>query len=313
MTPTASLPSLDRIRELDRSTRTITLKDQRELSYNRFGAEGGRPVFYFHGGPGSRMEGSMFHKEAIHRNYQVICLDRPGHGLSDPKPGYQILDLADDVQALADHLSLDRFGVMGLSGGGPPVFACAYRLGDRLDFAVSMGGAAPIYTDPIASKELSALDRITAQLSVKLPRQVFILLMGLMIGTFKNINTSQRYRKVFGSLLCDADLEIVNTEPGFVPAMMVSIQEAFRQGSAGPADDTVAIVKDWGFSISEIDFPVLIVHGTEDKHVPYSFAEYLGAQVPNSRLIPLEGEGHYTHAIEVGRTFEILEGKYPSE
>lgn len=312
MTPNTPLPSLAQIQELDRSTRTITLPDQREMSFNIYGAEGGRPVFYFHGGPGSRLEGSLFHQAAIERNYQVICLDRPGHGHSDPKPGYQILELADDVQELADHLVLDRFGVMGLSGGGPPVFACAYRLADRLDFAISLGGAAPIYIDPVASRELSALDRITANLSVKLPRRVFVLLMGLMIGTFSKIKTGDQYKKVFRSLLCEADLEVVSTIPGFVPAMMASIQEAFRQGAGGPADDTVAIVKEWGFPVSEIDFPVRIVHGTEDKHVPYSFAEYLHDQLPNSVLIPLEREGHYAHAIDVARTFEIIGGEYPS-
>jgi len=313
MTPNANLPSLAEIQDLDRSTQTITLKDQRKLSFNIFGAEGGKPVFYFHGGPSSRLEGSMARQTALQRNYRIICPDRPGHGLSDPKPGYEIVDLADDVLELAAHLGLDRFGVMGTSGGGPPVIACAYRLKNQLDFAVAFGSAAPIYTDPIASKELSAFDRITANMSVKLPRWLFVFLMGLMISTFKNINTGERYKKVFGSLLCDADLEIVETKPGFVPAMMLSIMEAFRQGAGGPADDTVAIVKDWGFRLKEIDFPVVLVHGTEDKHVPYSFSEYMQTQIPNSRLVPLEGEGHYTHIINVARSFDIIEGIYPKD
>ena len=45
---------------------------------------------------------------AIQRNYRIICPDRPGHGYSDPKPGYEIVDLADDVLELAAHLGLDR-------------------------------------------------------------------------------------------------------------------------------------------------------------------------------------------------------------
>ena len=313
MTSNANIPSLSEIHDLDRTTQIITLKDQRKLSFNIFGADGGAPVFYFHGGPSSRMEGSMLHQIAIQRNYRIICPDRPGHGHSDPKPGYEIVDLADDVLELAAHLGLDRFGVMGTSGGGPPVIACAYRLKNQLDFAVAFGSAAPIYTDPVASKELSAFDRITANMSVKLPRWLFVILMGLMIRTFKNIKTSERYKKILGSLLCDADLEIVESEPGFVPAMMLSIMEAYRQGAGGPADDTVAIVKDWGFLLKEIDFPVVLVHGTEDKHVPYSFSEYMRAQIPNSRLVPLEGEGHYIHFINAERSFDIIEGLYKQE
>jgi pimeloyl-ACP methyl ester carboxylesterase len=310
MTNKVNILSIPEIKDLDQNTQSITLNDQRKLSFNIYGAENGKPIIYFHGGPSSRLEGALSHEIAIERNYQIICPDRPGHGHSDPKPGYKILDLADDVLELADHLGLDHFGVMGVSGGGPPVISCAYRLKDRLDFAIFLGGAAPIYTDPIASRNLSALDRITAGLAARLPRGLFILFMGLMIGTFKNINTKDRYKKVFGSLLCEADLQIVESIPDFVPAMMFSILEAYRNGAGGPADDTVAIVKDWGFPLKEVEYPVVIVHGTEDKHVPYSFAQYLHENIPNSELIPLKGEGHYVHLINAARTFDIIEGKY---
>ena len=82
-------------------------------------------------------------------------------------------------------------------------------------------------------------------------------------------------------------------------------------GAGGPSDDAVAIYKEWGFSLSEITFPVLLAHGTEDKHVPFSFSEYMHVNLLNSTLILLEGDGHYTHLVNTSRSFYIIEGIYP--
>jgi len=128
MTTYAPTISLQEIEHLDRARQTLTLSDNRKLAFNLYGVEDGKPMFYFHGGPSSRLEGALLHHTAIERGYRVICPDRPGHGYSDMKVGYQIVDLAKDVQELAQYLKLDRFGVMGTSGGGPPVIACAYAL-----------------------------------------------------------------------------------------------------------------------------------------------------------------------------------------
>ena len=50
---------------------------------------------------------------------RFIAPDRPGYGASTYAPKRTLPDLAEDVRELADHLGLERFGVVGLSGGGP--------------------------------------------------------------------------------------------------------------------------------------------------------------------------------------------------
>lgn len=77
-------------------SRQIKLHDGRMLGYAEYGDPGGTPVFYFHGFPTSR------------------------------------LDWPDDVADLADELELDRFVVLGGSGGGPFAAACAFRIPARL-------------------------------------------------------------------------------------------------------------------------------------------------------------------------------------
>jgi pimeloyl-ACP methyl ester carboxylesterase len=132
-----------------------------------------------------------------------------------------------------------------------------------------------------------------------------------MIGMIKNIKTAKQYKRSLGEMLCDADAKIINSDPNFLQALVRSIQEAYRQGAGGPSEDAIAIYKDWGLSLSEVTFPVLLTHGKEDKHVPFSFSECMHANLLNSTLIPLEHDGHYTHLVNTSRSFDIIEGIYP--
>ena len=48
------------------------------------------------------------------------------------RPDPTLLGWADDVQALADRLGLDRFAVVGWSAGGGYALACAARMPERI-------------------------------------------------------------------------------------------------------------------------------------------------------------------------------------
>jgi len=101
--------------------KTVRLPDGRSLGYAVCGDPEGRPIFQFHGWPGSRLQARFLDEEATKAGIRVIGLDRPGIGLSDFQPGRQILDWPNDVVALADAMKIDRFAVLGISGGGPYV------------------------------------------------------------------------------------------------------------------------------------------------------------------------------------------------
>lgn len=99
----------------------LKLQDGRNLGYAEYGAPEGVPVFYFHGFPGSRLDYLFFDagEAAAGTNARIIAAERPGYDLSDFKRGRSILDWPDDVTELADALQIDRFAVLGISGGGP--------------------------------------------------------------------------------------------------------------------------------------------------------------------------------------------------
>ncbi len=119
------------------------LPDGRELAYAEYGDVTGRPVFFFHGAPGSR----LFHPpDDVTRGagVRLICVDRPGYGGSTFQPDRRILDWPKDVAALADRLGLDAFAVTGHSAGSPHTLACAYCLPDRVKAAAILCGVGPV-------------------------------------------------------------------------------------------------------------------------------------------------------------------------
>ncbi len=84
-------------------------------------------MFYFHGPPSSRLERRLFSDESLatRLRLRVIAMDRAGMGLSTFQKGRRLSDWPADVAALADALGIERFAVLGFSGGGAYTAACA--------------------------------------------------------------------------------------------------------------------------------------------------------------------------------------------
>ena len=123
---------MSRIDTISATDTTIQLHDARTLGYIEYGNPAGKPLFYFHGHPGSRLEAGFLAEQAQKNNIRLIGVDRPGLGRSTYKAGRHFLDWPDDVVELADRLHINRFAVVGFSGGGPYALACAYKISNRL-------------------------------------------------------------------------------------------------------------------------------------------------------------------------------------
>jgi pimeloyl-ACP methyl ester carboxylesterase len=106
----------------------VQLKGGRKICYNEYGDPDGKPVFYFHGTPGSRNEPTYGHAAALEHGYRIVAPDRPGLGKSDYVKARQMLDWPNDILEMAVELGLRQFGVIGVSGGGPFVLACAHAI-----------------------------------------------------------------------------------------------------------------------------------------------------------------------------------------
>ncbi len=112
----------------DRASQSLSLGDGRKIGYAEYGDPDGLPVIALHGTPGSRFMFALTDEGARARGLRVIAPERPGYGRSDFHRFETLADTASDVEALADALGLDRFALMGMSGGGPHAVAAAHLL-----------------------------------------------------------------------------------------------------------------------------------------------------------------------------------------
>src|SRR5690349_24305208 len=109
-----------------REERTIPVAADRVLGIAEFGPADGRPIFWFHGTPGAKRQIPPAAREASYElGVRIIGVERPGTGASTRHLYPDVRAFADDLRVVADTLELDRFGCIGLSGGGPFTLAVA--------------------------------------------------------------------------------------------------------------------------------------------------------------------------------------------
>jgi pimeloyl-ACP methyl ester carboxylesterase len=70
------------------------------------------------------------------------------------------------------------------------------------------------------------------------------------------------------------------------------MQKALAPGIEGAWDDCVAQLTPWGFDVAQISVPVLLLHGTQDRAVPFSHGQWLASHIPGAETWFFDGEGH---------------------
>jgi pimeloyl-ACP methyl ester carboxylesterase len=285
-----------------RLSQSFRLSDGRTLSYAEYGLPDGRPVFYFHGQSGSRLEPVMldvsdFEKTGI----RLIACDRPGMGGSDFQPGRGFSHWPADIVALADRLGLGKFGVFGVSGGGGYVSACARLIPERLSAAVIASGAGWMDSQE-ARASLPVMNRLMWGLAARSARMIGLL---LTLTTPKAQTDPAKIRKQMMRSMPPVEAAVFE-KPGRLEAFMASGAESMRQGIQGIAWDVHLCARPWDFRLEDIHFPVRLLHGEADLNVPVAVARKVAATIPGCQATYYPGEGHFStvanHLDEVFRT-----------
>ena len=267
------------------------LSDGRRLGYNERGPLDGKPLFYFHGSPSSRLEADLFLTDELLQSSstRLIAIDRPGMGLSDFQPDRRQLDWPRDVVALADHLEIERFAVLGYSLGGPYAVACAYAIPERVTKVGIVSGAA-LFTIP----ELVVNINEGTRRFLTLPREkpwLSHLLLGFMLGILPRIAPGP-FIKSAVAVLPKPDRALVTTSPEVQKGFIHMVREAMRQGTKGAHHDSLLSVTDPGFRLQNIRVPVLLWHGDQDQNIPVAMARYMATAIPHCQVTFYPNEGH---------------------
>ncbi|MGE5139296.1 MAG: alpha/beta fold hydrolase [Rudaea sp.] len=280
---------------------TVRLKDGRALGYAEYGDPNGIPLLYFHGFPSCRLEPDMpgVSDAARDAHARLIVVERPGFGLSDFQPRRRILDWPDDVTKVADHLALDCFVVLGLSGGGPYAAASAWKMPDRVLAAGIVSGIGPL-APPDALDGMRPPVRLLFSIARQTPWLVPPAAWAMMHAFVHP--ESDLYPRVDGDEP-EPD-RLARSRPGVEEAFHRMQAGAFARGWQGVAHDLQLLGSPWGFPSEEIRIPVLIWHGALDNAVPVSHAQRLARQIGGSALCIYADEGH--HSLAMNRTREVL-------
>ena len=278
----------------------ITLSDGRRLGCRITGRAGAPALFYFHGFPGSRLEASWLCNGVARCDWRIYAFDRPGMGTSDFLHGRTLLDWPRDIAEFADIRGIERFTILGVSGGGPYAAVCAWALPQRVQAAGIVCGLGPI-ADAAAMAGMRLLNRGMFHLLQRFPkiaRPAYAPLAAVFKRWPLALLDMQRDH------LASSDRAAL-TVPAFRETLSASFQESVRQGSLGGEHELRIYSRPWGFDVGAIRVPVGIWHGELDRIVPCAMGRRLAAHIPRCNSTFFPEEGHYS--LLVHRRATILE------
>jgi pimeloyl-ACP methyl ester carboxylesterase len=284
--------------------KTLALKDGRTVGYIDVGDPAGKPIILFHGMPGSRLSARIFDQAASEIGARIICADRPGYSLSSPKRDGALINYVDDVVELADALGLERFAVMGVSGGGPYAAACAYQIPDRLTAAALVSSLGALWL-PNSLKDMVTPNRVMFTLGRVSPG-----LFGAILPRMVKLSLPNLEKQVQAGISPVEELT-----PEIFAHLVNDQKEAVWSGGKGVAFDMRNYWRSWGFRFEDIKAKVYLWHGEADDLAPVALARYIADHIPDCEAHYIPGAGHtgtFKYADEILRTLvNVDDGNTP--
>ena len=251
------------------------------VHYNEAGT--GAPVIFLHGsGPGASSWSNFARNVGVFsESYRCLLMDQPGYNKTDTVvigPGETRSQVNGNAAVgLMDALGLEKASFVGNSMGGATALSVAVDFPDRVDKLVLMGsgsgGGANIFSQA-PTEGSKVLNEVFDNPSV----EGFRKLINIMLYDGSQVPDEvleQRYQATVGN--------------------MAHVEARAKSNTA---------MRDISAQIPGITAPTLIVHGLQDRVVPFENSLRLLAAIPNSRLVAFQRCGHwaqYEHAAEFNR------------
>jgi pimeloyl-ACP methyl ester carboxylesterase len=220
---------------------------------------------------------------------RIISPDRPGIGGSDPREGRTFADWPQLVASLADHLGLEKFRVLGVSGGCPYTLHTAAALPERVEAAATVCGPAPL------SRENK--DKIFWAFRMLLPMQKLppgLLAPGFHVTSWLTKGPADRLPlKALLATMSEPDRRIFE-DPLGRDIVTTSFRKSFEQGVKWTIEEGRLYDRDWNLDFSRIKAPVRMWHGGKDKHLPAAMSEWVRERLPNAQLTISPEDGHFS-------------------
>ncbi len=289
---------------------TARLTDGRQLGYAEYGPVTGRPLLWFHGSPGARKQIAPEARVAAdERDVRIIAIERPGIGDSTSHAYEAIVHWAHDIEEFCDAKGIGKFGVAGLSGGGPYALACAHEMPDRVVAVAVLGGVAPAVGPEAAEGGVSTLIRTFSPLvkHLRAPLNVFMRNLIKVLEPF-----GDKAVDLAASMMPPGDQRIF-AEPAMRHMFKEDLQHGSREQMQAIFHDAHLFGRDWGFWLKDLRVPVYLWYGDADNIVPIEHGQHMADHIPNAEFRIRHDEGHLGGLGATQEIFDAILSHWPEE
>jgi pimeloyl-ACP methyl ester carboxylesterase len=281
-------------------TKVVQLQNGGHLAVDEYGDPAGQPVFFCHGWPSSRMMAVLTDEAARDLGVRIISPDRPGVNESAFQKDRTLLHWPLLLKELADNLGIERFRVLGISGGAPYAFASAWSMPEQVEGIAVVSGVPPI-------SELTGHDGLLGlyrwMLTLYRVRPQLLRRCFYLARPFATRRVPIRLRPMLLKLLQPCDAAVLRDSRAF-EACFESQRRAWRVSAEGVMVDAEIYARPWGFALEEVRVPVRLWHGKTDRSFSYHLAEQVAQRLPNCQARFVEAAGHYS--LPIRHMHEIL-------
>jgi pimeloyl-ACP methyl ester carboxylesterase len=260
------------------------------VEYVDFGE--GPPVLALHGAMGGHDQSLLLARTIGPAGYRYLALSRPGY-LGTPLRGRESPEAqADLFAATLDALGLERAAVMAVSGGGPSAIHFAVRHAERCAALVLVSTCG---------------DRLEARIPLSFHVTKRLMRWAWFVEAMRRKVARDPARAAARSI---ADPEVrarTLADPRSGPLLAELMQSTLHRAAQrlpGTEND-IAVTRSpdaTQYPLERVAAPVLVVHGTGDRVVPYRHATVLASRIAGAELVALRGGEHvaiFTHRDEV--------------
>jgi len=253
-----------------------------EIHYEDHGS--GEPIVLIHGYPLNGNSWERQERYLLAHGYRVISYDRRGFGRSSqPTVGYDYDTFAADLNALIEHLDLSNMVLVGFSMGTGEVTRYLATYGSRRVRKAALLGTIPPFLLKTDDNPEGVDGKVFADIKAAVVNDRYAYFEDFL-NNFYNVDV------LGGTRISDR-----------------AWQASFNVAAGSSPFATYASVDTWltdfRTDLPKIDVPVLVLHGTQDRILPFnSTAARLPALITDCTLVPVEGGPHnigWTHPDEV--------------
>jgi pimeloyl-ACP methyl ester carboxylesterase len=272
------------------------------VEYAEWGA--GPAVLALHGAMGGYDQGLILGRTIGEPGYRHVAVSRPGYLGTPLTAGRTSEEQADLCADLLDGLGIGRTAILAVSGGGPCALQFGLRHPDRCWGLVLVSTCSGRIESgvPLAFHLIRFLARW--------PR----FAAAMRQRTERNLEAAAR-RSIPDSVVRARTLQDPEAGPLFT-ALLRSASDRMALRLPGTEND-IRLTRTTTYPLERIAVPVLVVHGTADRLVPFpQHGQALATRIPGAELLAIEGGEHvaiFTHrAVVQARVTQFLRQHAPT-